>query len=206
MPLPPQYRCVPACCARSYGCEKKARDQLPAAPDCPVPGSTGGVPGVPMRHQERVFPLMLAINAPDLFSYRACNFKVCVCVMWRCAASRGVACTGAKPCTAACVACSDSWPVAVTDGIPPQRACTIVPAFMPPGPEVQGRHGARGGLQGAGPCQRVHHGGLVLWRSGRQARQTALQRRCVHSSTVARAAGSLAPARSGTCAGSLRGG
>lgn len=31
---------------------------------------------MPSRHQERIFPLMLALNAPDLFSYRSCNFKV----------------------------------------------------------------------------------------------------------------------------------
>lgn len=42
----------------------------------PVPGSIGGLPSVPVRHQERLFPLMLALNVPDLFSYRACNFKV----------------------------------------------------------------------------------------------------------------------------------
>jgi hypothetical protein len=46
------------------------------APGYPVPGSLGGLPCVPSRHQERIFPLMLALNAPDLFSYRSCNFKV----------------------------------------------------------------------------------------------------------------------------------
>jgi hypothetical protein len=41
-----------------------------------VPGSVGGLPGVPARHQERLFPLMLGLNARGLFSYRSCSFKV----------------------------------------------------------------------------------------------------------------------------------
>lgn len=61
-----------------YGCEKKpGKDVTPLGPGLPVPGSLGGLSCVPARHQERIFPLMLALNAPDLFSYRACNFKVC---------------------------------------------------------------------------------------------------------------------------------
>lgn len=60
-----------------YGCEKKpGKDASPLGPGMPVPGSVGGLECVPARHQERIFPLMLALNAPDLFSYRACNFKV----------------------------------------------------------------------------------------------------------------------------------
>jgi len=48
----------------------------PAGSGWPVPGSIGGVPGVPIKLQEHILPLMLAINAPDLFSYPSCNFKV----------------------------------------------------------------------------------------------------------------------------------
>lgn len=65
---------IPTC---RYGCEKKpGKDTTPVAAGLPVPGSIGGLGCVPARHQERIFPLMLALNAPDLFSYRACNFKV----------------------------------------------------------------------------------------------------------------------------------
>lgn len=65
---------IPTC---RYGCEKKpSKDTTPVAAGLPVPGSIGGLGCVPARHQERIFPLMLALNAPDLFSYRACNFKV----------------------------------------------------------------------------------------------------------------------------------
>lgn len=68
--------CTVAACR--YGCEKKpGKDITPVAAGLPVPGSIGGLGCVPARHQERIFPLMLALNAPDLFSYRACNFKVC---------------------------------------------------------------------------------------------------------------------------------
>lgn len=64
-------------CVRRYGCEQKpGKDATPVGPGCPLPGSLGGLPCVPARHQERVFPLMLALNAPELFSYRSCNFKV----------------------------------------------------------------------------------------------------------------------------------
>eukprot|EP00775_Hariotina_reticulata_P008712 gene8712-8893_t len=59
-----------------YGCERKTRDSVAASSGWPVPGSVGGVPGVPVKQQERILPLMLAINAPDLFSYPSCNFKV----------------------------------------------------------------------------------------------------------------------------------
>lgn len=59
-----------------YGCEKRPRDAAPAFPGWPVPGSRGGLPGVPPAHQERLFPALLAANVPHLFSYRACDFKV----------------------------------------------------------------------------------------------------------------------------------
>jgi hypothetical protein len=59
-----------------YGCERKTRDSVPASSGWPTPGSVGGVQGVPVKQQERILPLMLAINAPDLFSYTSCNFKV----------------------------------------------------------------------------------------------------------------------------------
>jgi hypothetical protein len=32
--------------------------------------------GVASKNQERLFPLMMYINAPDLFSFKSCNFKV----------------------------------------------------------------------------------------------------------------------------------
>uniref|UniRef100_A0A383WKG5 Peptidase M14 domain-containing protein n=1 Tax=Tetradesmus obliquus TaxID=3088 RepID=A0A383WKG5_TETOB len=60
-----------------YGCEKKAiRDSVPHVTGWPVPGSVGGLPGVPAKSLERLFPLMLYINTPDLFSFKSCNFKV----------------------------------------------------------------------------------------------------------------------------------
>jgi hypothetical protein len=34
-----------------------------------------GCVGVPAKNLERLFPLMLYINAPDLFSFKSCNFK-----------------------------------------------------------------------------------------------------------------------------------
>ncbi len=46
-----------------------------ASPPTPA-GSHGGARGVPPRLQERVLPLMLAANAPHLFCYGACSFKV----------------------------------------------------------------------------------------------------------------------------------
>lgn len=60
-----------------YGCEKKpGKDDRPQFSGWPVPGSVGGLPGVPLKCQPNMFPLMLYLNAPDLFSYRSCNFKV----------------------------------------------------------------------------------------------------------------------------------
>ncbi|KAG1662145.1 hypothetical protein FOA52_011018 [Chlamydomonas sp. UWO 241] len=59
-----------------YGCEKQARDFSPMFPNFPVPGSHGGLPSAPVRLQEKVFPLLLQANLPDLFNYNSCNFKV----------------------------------------------------------------------------------------------------------------------------------
>lgn len=60
-----------------YGCEKKAgKDSTSQAPGWPVPGTVGGLPGIPVKCQPNIFPLMLYLNAPDLFSYKSCNFKV----------------------------------------------------------------------------------------------------------------------------------
>ena len=60
-----------------YGCEKKAgRDTIAAGPSWPLPGSVGTLQGVPMQYQEKIFPLMVFANVPDLFSYRSSNFKV----------------------------------------------------------------------------------------------------------------------------------
>lgn len=62
-----------------YGCDKKAgKDATPQAAGWPVPGTIGGLPGIPTKCQSNIFPLMLYINAPDLFSYRSCSFKVTV--------------------------------------------------------------------------------------------------------------------------------
>lgn len=60
----------------AYGCDKAPRDASPAAPGWPVPGSLGGLPGVAPGVQARLYTLMLALNAPDLFCYRSCNFAV----------------------------------------------------------------------------------------------------------------------------------
>jgi hypothetical protein len=60
----------------AYGCDKAPRDAAPAAPGWPAPGSVGGLPGAPAGGQARLFPLMLHLNAPDLFCYRSCNFAV----------------------------------------------------------------------------------------------------------------------------------
>jgi hypothetical protein len=60
----------------AYGCDKGPKDSTPAAPGWPVPGSLGGLAGVPPLSQARLFPLMLHLNAPDLFSYKSCNFAV----------------------------------------------------------------------------------------------------------------------------------
>ncbi|EFJ49798.1 hypothetical protein VOLCADRAFT_59220 [Volvox carteri f. nagariensis] len=55
-----------------YGCEKKMpRDQNPAFPGWPQPGSLGG-----QTFQEKLLPLLIQYNAPDLFSYQDCSFKV----------------------------------------------------------------------------------------------------------------------------------
>jgi hypothetical protein len=76
----PHYKAIELrtkCMVCRYGCEKKpGKDLTPIGPGYPMPGSLGGLPCVPSRHQERIFPLMLALNAPDLFSYKSCNFKV----------------------------------------------------------------------------------------------------------------------------------
>lgn len=75
--LMPRHTIIHLAVTCRYGCEKQpGKDVTPLSAGLPVPGSLGGLPGVPVRHQERVFPLMLALNAPDLFSYRSCNFKV----------------------------------------------------------------------------------------------------------------------------------
>lgn len=66
----------------AYGCEKGPKDMAPAAPGWPVPGSLGGLAGVPPFNQARLFPLMLHLNAPDLFCYRSCNFAVRWGVVW----------------------------------------------------------------------------------------------------------------------------
>jgi len=70
----------------AYGCEKAPKDATPAAPGWPVPGSLGGLAGVPSGNQARLFPLMLHLNAPDLFCYRSCNFAVSRLFggQWRC--------------------------------------------------------------------------------------------------------------------------
>jgi hypothetical protein len=60
----------------AYGCDKGPKDAAPAAPGWPVPGSLGGLPGAPPSCQARLFPLMLHLNAPDLFCYSSCSFKV----------------------------------------------------------------------------------------------------------------------------------
>ncbi|GIL75186.1 hypothetical protein Vretimale_7859 [Volvox reticuliferus] len=60
-----------------YGCEKKMpRDQNPAFPGWPHPGSVGGQTSIPWRFQEKLLPLLIQYNAPDLFSYQNCSFKV----------------------------------------------------------------------------------------------------------------------------------
>uniref|UniRef100_A0A6U2EXJ2 Peptidase M14 domain-containing protein n=1 Tax=Chlamydomonas euryale TaxID=1486919 RepID=A0A6U2EXJ2_9CHLO len=59
-----------------YGCEKLPRDFTPMYPGFPVPGSHGVLPTAPVRMQEKLIPLLLQANAPDLFMYNGCNFKV----------------------------------------------------------------------------------------------------------------------------------
>ncbi|GFR47481.1 hypothetical protein Agub_g9210, partial [Astrephomene gubernaculifera] len=60
-----------------YGCEKKLpRDGVPAFPGWPVPGSVGGQTSIPARFQDKLLPLLIHHNAPDLFSYHNCSFKV----------------------------------------------------------------------------------------------------------------------------------
>ncbi len=39
-------------------------------------GSKGAATDVPLKLQERVYPMMLHQALPDVFSYRRCNFKV----------------------------------------------------------------------------------------------------------------------------------
>ncbi|KAI8469674.1 MAG: hypothetical protein J3K34DRAFT_368919 [Monoraphidium minutum] len=60
----------------AYGCDRGPKDAAPAATGWPVPGSLGGLPGAPAAAGARLFPLMLALNAPDLFCYKSCNFAV----------------------------------------------------------------------------------------------------------------------------------
>jgi hypothetical protein len=59
----------------AYGCDKGPKDAAPAGPGWPAPGSLGGLPGAPPGVQARLFPLMLHLNAPDLFCYSSCSFK-----------------------------------------------------------------------------------------------------------------------------------
>jgi hypothetical protein len=40
--------------------------------------------GVPAKNIERLFPLMLYINVPDLFSFKSCNFKVTFVYLYAC--------------------------------------------------------------------------------------------------------------------------
>ena len=49
-----------------YGAEKGPKDLTPMYPGWPVPGSHGGLPTIPMRFQEKLYPLLLRHNAPDL--------------------------------------------------------------------------------------------------------------------------------------------
>ncbi|GAX77932.1 hypothetical protein CEUSTIGMA_g5374.t1 [Chlamydomonas eustigma] len=59
-----------------YGCEKSGKDMVPVYMGWPVPGSHGGLPGMAMRFQEKVFPLLLHHNVPHLFSYLSSSFRV----------------------------------------------------------------------------------------------------------------------------------
>lgn len=62
-----------------YGCEKDGRkdwESMRAGPHGPLPGSHGGRPDVPTRHQDKLLPLLVHYNLPDIFSFRYCNFKV----------------------------------------------------------------------------------------------------------------------------------
>jgi hypothetical protein len=91
----------------AYGCDprpKRGACPAPAAapaapPGCPAPGSLGAAPGAAAggAARARLFPLMLALNAPDLFSYGGCSFAVraaTLCCIWR--AGRGNASTAAS--------------------------------------------------------------------------------------------------------------
>jgi cytosolic carboxypeptidase protein 2/3 len=59
-----------------YGCQKRQKDFSPVLPGWPVPGSMGGLPSMSARLQEKLLPLLLQFNAPDLFSYHSCAFRV----------------------------------------------------------------------------------------------------------------------------------
>eukprot|EP00798_Chlamydomonas_sp_ICE-L_P012689 gene12689-15921_t len=59
-----------------YGCQKKGRDLQAMYLGYPIPGSMGGRPSVATRFQEKLLPLLIHHNSPDLFNFRYCNFKV----------------------------------------------------------------------------------------------------------------------------------
>lgn len=61
-----------------YGCELKGKD-LEGGGDTSGrqgPGMRGGLPGVPSRFQDKLFPLLLHYNTPGIFSFPASVFKV----------------------------------------------------------------------------------------------------------------------------------
>lgn len=166
----------------AYGCDKGPKDAAPAAPGWPPPGSLGGLPGAPGSAQARLFPLMLHLNAPDLFCYKSCNFAVregggCRGWCWYSARYiRGLGAWGPIALTS-CFACGrgESFTLCpCRQDADSQPAARIV--YTPAGAKGQGRHRPRGGLPRAGPRQRVHARGVVRRRGGGAPRRAALQR------------------------------